>query len=117
MGKEVLRNKKIKLRKDDNVIVIAGKEKGKKGKVLFIDNKNDRIVIEGVNQRKKFMRPSQENPKGGVVNIEAPMHISNVMYYDDKQKKGARIGYEVSQSSGKKTRVIKDKKNEPRKID
>lgn len=116
MAKEIIKKKK-RLKKDDTVIVIAGKEKGKKGKVLFIDNKNDRIVVEGVNQRKKFMRPSQENPKGGIVNIEAPMHISNVMYYDDKQKKGARIRYEVSENSGKKNRIIKDKKNEPRKID
>lgn len=103
------------LKKDDNVVVIAGRDKGKKGKILAIDPQKERVIVEGVNNRKEFRRPSQENPKGGVVNIEAPMHISNVMYYDDKQKKGVRLGQVREQN--KKHRVIRTKDGQQKKID
>lgn len=85
--------KKVKLQKDDEVIVIAGKDKGRRGKILAIDKKRDRVYVEGVNRRKRFVRPTQENPQGGQVEVEFPIHISNVMYYDAKLKKGVRIGY------------------------
>ena len=104
-GSDFTKFKKIKLKKDDEVICIAGKEKGKRGKVLAFDKKRDRLVIEGLNKRKRYLRPSQENPKGGVIEVEAPMHISNVMLYDSKKKKGVRTG--VSIVKGKKVRVSK----------
>ena len=104
-GSPQTRFKKIKLKKDDEVICIAGKEKGKKGKVLGIDKKRDRIVIEGINKRKRYLRPTQENPKGGVMEVESPMHISNVMLFDSKAKKGVRTG--LKEVKGKKVRVTK----------
>ncbi len=99
------RYRRTALKVDDEVIVIAGKEKGKRGKILYIDRLRDRVYVQGVNKRKRFVRPSQENPQGGQVEIEAPMHISNVMYYDSKAKKGVRIGYEMK--DGKKVRVTR----------
>jgi large subunit ribosomal protein L24 len=104
-GSEPTKFKTVKLHKDDEVIVIAGKDKGRKGKVLALDKKRDRVFIEGVNKRKRFVRPTQENPQGGQIEIEFPIHISNVMYYDAKKKKGTRIGY--SEIKGKKVRVTK----------
>ena len=104
-GSDYTKFKKIKLKKDDEVICIAGKEKGKKGKILAFDKKRDRLVIEGLNKRKRFLRPTQENPKGGVIEVESPMHISNVMLYDSKLKKGVRTG--IGEIKGKKVRVTR----------
>jgi len=92
-----------KLKKNDNVVVISGKDKGRRGKVLFIDTKKGRVIVEGVNKKKKYVRPSQENPKGGVISLEFPVHISNVMLFCEKCKKGVRLG--VDQKSEKKVRV------------
>ncbi|MFN3603981.1 MAG: 50S ribosomal protein L24 [Leptonema sp. (in: bacteria)] len=105
-----LKRKKTKLKVNDEVIVIAGKHKGKRGKVLFIDRLGNRVVVQGINLRKKYLRPTQENPQGGVVEIEAPIHISNVMYYDSKLKKGVRIGYKIE--DGKKIRLGRINKQE-----
>lgn len=102
-GSEPTKFKKTNLKKNDEVICIAGKEKGKRGKILSIDKVKDRVVVEGLNKRKRFMRPSQENPQGGVIELEASMHISNVMLYDSKKKKGIRVGF--SEVKGKKVRV------------
>ncbi len=100
-GSEPTKFKKTKLRKDDEVIVIAGKDKGRRGKILAIDKKRDRVFVEGINKRKRFVRPTQENPQGGQIELEFPIHISNVMYYDSKLKKGVRIGY----SGDKKSKI------------
>jgi large subunit ribosomal protein L24 len=102
--------KKIKLRKDDEVIIISGKleDKGKKGKILSIDKKRDRVYVSGINRRKKYVRPTQENPQGGIIEIENSIHISNVMLFDSKTKKGARVGFTVTKA-GKKERVLKSK--------
>ncbi len=97
---------RTKLRKDDEVIVIAGREKGKRGKIMFIDRAGERVVVQGINKRKRFQRPSQENPQGGVLEIEAPFEISNVMFYDAKQKKGVRLGFKVK-DDGNKVRVVR----------
>jgi large subunit ribosomal protein L24 len=70
---------KAKIRKDDVVYVIAGADKGKSGKVLKVIPKKDRVIVEGVAVRKKAVRRSQKNPEGGIINVEAPIHISNVM--------------------------------------
>lgn len=86
-GSEYTKFKKFRFKKNDEVICIAGKEKGKKGKVLSIDKKRDRVIVEGLNKRKRFMRPTQENPQGGVIEVEAAIHISNVMFYDSKKKR------------------------------
>ena len=70
---------KAKIKKDDVVYVIAGADKGKSGKVLKVIPKKDRVIVEGVAVRKKAVRRSQKNPEGGIIDIEAPIHISNVM--------------------------------------
>lgn len=101
-GSEPTKFKKTKLKKDDEVFVIAGKEKGKKGKILAIDKRKDRVFVEGVNKRKRFVRPTQENPQGGSIEIESGIHISNVMFFDpkmeskkkpEKKVKAVRIGF------------------------
>jgi len=93
----------MKIRKGDNVIVIAGKDKDKEGKVLNVDTKNGRVIVEGVNKVTKHAKPSQGNPQGGIVEKEAPIDASNVMYAVDG--KGVRIGFDVK--DGKKVRVNK----------
>ena len=91
------------LKKNDSVVVKSGAFKGKRGKVLKINKDDGRVVVEGINKRNKYIRPSQEHPQGGMVNIEFPIHISNVMYFCDKCKKGIRIGVEIKEKS--KSRV------------
>ena len=70
---------KYKIKKNDTVQVIAGKNKGKSGRVLSVDRRKGRVIVEGVNMVKKAMRPKGQNQKGGITEIEAPIHISNVM--------------------------------------
>ena len=78
---------KYKIKRDDSVVVIAGAEKGKTGRVLHVDRENARIVVEGVNRRRKTMRRSQDNPQGGIIERECPLHISNVMLEDRYRRK------------------------------
>ena len=98
-------NTRSKLKKGDTVIVMSGREKGKRGEIMFIDKVSEKVVIQGVKKIKRYQRPSQENPQGGVLEIEAPIHLSNVMYYDAKLKKGVRLGYK--DVDGKKVRVTR----------
>jgi len=93
------------LRNGDEAIVVAGAQKGKRGKIMTIDRKKNRVVVQNVNKRKRFQRPSQENPQGGVIEIEMPLHLSNVLFYDAKAKKGVRLG--VQEKDGKKVRVTR----------
>lgn len=96
---------KTKLKRGDEVIVIAGRAKGQRGEILAIDREKGRVWVKGVNLRKRFERPTQENPKGGVVEREASIHISNVMIYDPKAKKGSRIRMGFNKD-GKKVRIL-----------
>lgn len=97
MAKNQISKYKVnKLRVDDEVLIIAGKEKGKRGSVMYIDKSSDRIVVQGINRMTRFQRPTQENPQGGKIEVEMPLHISNVMFYDAKSKSGMRLGYSVS---------------------
>ncbi len=75
---------RLKIRKDDNVVVITGKYKGVKGKVLKVFPKDERIIVEKVNFIKKHVRPNQQNQQGGIVEKEAPIHVSNVMLFNSK---------------------------------
>ena len=95
----------MRIKSGDTVIVIAGKDKGKKGKVLEAYPKKDRVLVEGINIATKSEKPSKTNPQGGIVKKEMPIHVSNVMYYDAKSGKGPRIKYEIQ--DGKKVRVAK----------
>ena len=93
------------LRKGDKVIVIAGKDKGKTGEIQKVDPKTNRVVVEGVNLRKKHKKPTQNNPEGSIVEIYAPIDASNVMIVDPKTKKPTRISHKIVK--GKKVRVAK----------
>jgi large subunit ribosomal protein L24 len=94
------------VKKGDTVIVIAGKDKGRKGKILRADPKANRVVVEGVNKVKKHTKPNRSNPQGGILSIEAPLHVSNVMYYDQKANRPTRIGYRILKT-GEKVRYSK----------
>ncbi|UOD33768.1 50S ribosomal protein L24 [Deferribacteraceae bacterium V6Fe1] len=93
--------RKYKLKKDDPIIVISGKEKGKTSKVLKIDRTKEKVFAEGLNIVKRHVKPNQLNPEGGIVEKEMPIHISNVMYYCKKCDKGVRLGYKVLESGNK----------------
>ena len=91
------------LRKGDKVIVIAGKDKGKTGEIQKVLPRTNRVVVDGVNLRKKHKKPTQNNPEGSIVEVYAPISASNVMILDPKTKKPVRIGHKVVK--GKKVRV------------
>ena len=92
-----------KIKKGDTVRVIAGVEKGKEGKVVSIDRKNGRVLVEGINMITKHMKPSAANQNGGIVKKEAPIDISNVMYLH--KGKPTRIGFKFE--NDKKVRFAK----------
>lgn len=98
------------VKKGDKVKVLTGKDRGKEGVVLQVFPKKERVLVEGVNMIKKHAKPSQENPQGGILNIEAPIHISNVLPIDPKTGEPTRVGYEIR--GGKKVRIAK-KSGEP----
>jgi large subunit ribosomal protein L24 len=100
------RSNKMHVKKEDTVIVISGKDKGKKGRVIAAFPRENRVLVEGVNMVKKHAKPSQANPQGGILNQEAPIHASNVMLVDPKSGAPTRIGYKVL-DNGKKVRVAK----------
>ena len=94
----------------DKVNVIAGKDKGKSGKILHILKKEDKVVVEGINMVKKHQKPNAANQTGGIIERENPIHISNIMIADPKTGKSTRIGHEINKN-GKKVRISK-KSNE-----
>lgn len=96
----------MKLRVGDTVQVIAGSDKGKTGEIIQILRKEDRVIVEGVNMVTKHIKPSQTDPEGGIVTREAPIHVSNVAYYDSKAKQAVKIGYAFDED-GKKYRINK----------
>ena len=95
-----------RIRKDDTVVVIAGKDKGRTGRVLKVLPKEDRVVVEGVNLAKRHTKPDMANPQGGVISKEASLHLSNVALRDPKTGKPTRVGFKVN-DKGRKVRVAK----------
>ena len=93
----------FKIKKGDTVKVIAGKDNGKEGKVLSVDPKNNKVVVEGVNVIKKHTKPSAANQNGGIIQKEAPIDISNVMYLHKGQ--ATRVGFKMD--GDKKVRFAK----------
>ncbi len=98
--------KKYRIKKDDTVMVIAGKEKGKTGKVLRILPKKDRAIVEKLNMVKRHMRPGAYSRQGGIVEKEAPIHISNLMLICTKCTDPTRVGYKTLED-GRKVRYCK----------
>ena len=94
----------MRIRKNDMVMIIAGKDKGKTGRVIGVVREKESVIVEQANMVKKHKRPSQANPNGGIVDIEAPIHVSNVMLLDGKTGKGTRVRSKKNQD-GSKVRV------------
>ena len=96
----------MKIRKGDKVKIISGKDKGKIAPVLKVLKDTNKVVVEGVGVVKKHVKPGAVSKEGGIVSIEKPIDVSNVMYYDEKINKTVRIGYKIV--NGKKYRVSKE---------
>ena len=101
---------KIKIKKGDEVIVLAGKDKGKTGKILKVNPGINKAIVTGINKMKKHQKPDN-NQAGGIVEKEMPLHISNVAYYDPTLKRGVKIGFKFS-NKGKKIRYNKQTQKE-----
>ena len=97
---------KLHIKKNDTVVVLAGEDKGKTGKVLKVLVEKNRALVEGVNVVSKSTKPSAKNPQGGIVKQEAPIHISNLSLVDPKSGKATRVGIKVTED-GKKVRIAK----------
>ena len=93
----------LKIKKGDTVKIIAGKDKGKEGKVILVDAKSSRVVVEGLNIVKRHSKPSTANQKGGIISKEAPIHISNVALVVNGET--TKVGFEIK--DGKKVRIAK----------
>lgn len=99
-------NNKLHVKKDDNIIVISGKDKGKKGRIIAAYPRENRVLVEGVNMVKRHTRPNPTNQQGGIIEREAPIHVSNVMHIDPKSGKPTRVGSKVLEN-GTKVRIAK----------
>jgi large subunit ribosomal protein L24 len=96
---------KMNVKKGDEVIVIAGKDKGKTGKVVQVIPSQDKVVVEGVAIVKRHTKPTQKMPQGGIIEKEAAIHVSNVMPFCSTCKKGVRVAHTIE--NGTKTRVCR----------
>ncbi len=96
---------KLKIKKGDTVIVIAGRDKGKKGEVLKVMPKENRAIVKGVNMVKRHQKPTA-NSAGGIITKEAPIHISNLAHIDPKDGKPTRVGFKILED-GRKVRYAK----------
>jgi len=96
----------MKLRKGDQVLILCGRDRGKKGKILKIFPRTSQAVVEGIHMTKKHQRPSRENPKGGMVEREGKIHISNLKLICPKTGKPTRVGFSLL-ADGTKSRISK----------
>jgi large subunit ribosomal protein L24 len=96
----------MKLKREDNVIVIQGRDKGKTGKVMSVLPQENKVVVEGVNIAKRHTKPSQKVPRGGILEITKPIDVSKVMVLDPASGKPARVGYTIK-ADGTKERIFK----------
>ena len=97
-------NKKFKLKKGDEVIILTGKDKGKTGKIIKMFPKKDKAIVSELNKVKKNQKPDNNQP-GGIIEKEMPIHISNLSFFDNKLNKGIRIGFKIEKE--KKIRINK----------
>lgn len=96
---------KIRLQKGDTVIVLAGKDKGKTGKILATHPRDNKVTVEGISVVKKHLKPNREHPQGGIIEITKPIWVSRVAAYEPTKQRASRIGYKVDKDS--KSRVYK----------
>jgi large subunit ribosomal protein L24 len=96
----------MKIKKGDEVLVIAGKDKGKKGRVMRVFSAEQKILVEKINYQTAYLRKSQENPKGGISKIEGKLHLSNVKLVCPRSGKPTRVGYSIL-ADGTKQRLAK----------
>ncbi len=101
-----VKKQKMKIKKGDTVVVIAGKDKGAKGEVTKVLPEDRRVVVQGVNVVKKHQKPTQLNPQGGIQNIEKSIHVSNIALADPKEGTATRVGYKTLKD-GSKVRFAK----------
>lgn len=97
---------KFSIKKGDNVLVIAGEDKGQKGKVMLVNIEKQRAIVENLNLVSKHTKPNADNPKGGIIKKEAPIHVSNLKLLDSTGKP-SRIGRKKDEKSGKSVRYSK----------
>jgi large subunit ribosomal protein L24 len=97
---------KFSIKKGDNVLVIAGEDKGQKGKVMLVNVEKQRAIVENLNLVSKHTKPNADNPKGGIIKKEAPIHVSNLKLLDSTGKP-SRIGRKKDEKSGKSVRYSK----------
>lgn len=97
----------MKIRKNDNVMVITGNDRGKTGKVLKVFPAISKVIVEGINIRKRHTKPSRKNPQGGILEKEAPIHVSNVMLIDPKTNEPTRLGLQI---------ILDDKTNKKKRV-
>ena len=97
---------KIRLKKDDTVVVLSGKSKGKTGKVVATHPTENKVTVEGINIVKKATKPNKTHPQGGIIELTKPIWVSKVAIVEPTSKKPSKIGY-LEDKSGKKTRIFK----------
>jgi large subunit ribosomal protein L24 len=102
-----MKSQKLHIKSGDKVEVIAGNHKGKQGTILKVLNEKHRAIVEGVNLITKHVKPTAENPEGGIVKVEAGIHISNLMVIDPKTGEKTRIGRKLDEKTGKLKRYSK----------
>ena len=95
----------MNIKKDDKVVVLSGKDKGKQGKILTADPKAAKVIVEGVNVATKHQKPRKQGEEGGIIKVETPIHASKVQLVCPKCGKATRVGHKIE--NGKKTRVCK----------
>ena len=95
----------MNIKKDDKVVVLSGKDKGKQGKVLIADPKAEKVVVEGVNVATKHQKPRQQGQEGGIIKVETPIYVSKVQLICPKCGKATRVAHKIT--DGKKSRVCK----------
>lgn len=98
--------RKLNIKKGDTVMVIAGDSKGQQGRVLVVDSEKEKILVEGVNMVSKHARPTNKTPKGGIIQKEAPIHISNLKVIDGSGKP-TRVGRKLDEKTNKMVRYSK----------
>ena len=99
----------MNLKVGDKVVVIAGKDKGKEGKIIKTLRKENKVVVEGVNMVTKHVKPNAMNEQGGIIKKESPIHVSNVMIIDPKTGKRTRIAHEIDEKGNKHRISVKSK--------